>query len=1236
MTHMPKSIRASLLQGEIPAARASTKYMETFQIVQPALGGSDVTTYPNAAGNLDIYTIGTNEEIFRFRRNTDVAAPYSVADLNIQGREPLIYTPGGTSSDAPNIMTLGSNGQLKIATYQASTSRYYQTETKPADARETIRDFRGVRGVTGNIYVNVLLDVPGQDYGILANNFFLPNTTTWAGKVWVPMQTADKTVAHVKALAMVENSQVQSAIFAISAENDVLYAESSDRTALLRTLGPKKVTDLSVVVDSGNRLQIFAIEKDTGKVILKREKKYQAPGPKQFEDWMAVDPGQVEPLKSVYASMTYDHVLQVFGIAADGRLWRAGQVAAAKPTSEPTWLSLFPLGNQIPSSPATAAEIFTVGQDKSGYAEAYTVSADGHLTRFWQSPTSQQWFEESIDLTHSDDQMVSVPTHALELVVLDNDGMPLSFTPITITSSFLVTLFVDGLSYRCSQLNPVVASSGPDGKVVLYQKASSLAAATLYIETPSTLSGSPMVVQPNLQLQEKLATLTVDEIKNAKDASGAYLLPADLRANDDCAMSLQQITQASMQIAANDGNGTGKVNFHTVSRRFGAVPPTDRLDLAALEGTTWAIDFTGAYPKFEATTAAEVQAWKSERLMAMGRDGAEASEKGFLGIDWGAVWNGIKTGATAIIRGLTRIVVEVVEGIGRVLIQIGTKTFEAIIKFAQQAFDFVEGVWNWLKVKFKQLFEWLAFLFNFQDFVRSAEAVKHTIGVMLDFTAAGVDVVKQQILSGIDGLKNELKLVVDKFLAELNKDDEPNFTQYASQVEPDPQAAYELDHNLFGNAYQANVAGAKEGTAATARLMQSTALSSSLDELVRLMEDLANNFQFGDGKQAFDEALNYFTAIGDNPNSALQLLMSGITKLMESVALFALDAARGVIALLMDLIKSVIEAFKSLLFAEWEIPVVSQLYELFTGKRLSISAVDIVAYVIAIPGTLLYKIVVNEAPFPNEAALDAYKNYVTVDWMKSKFGLPTEARLAADEDLQKVATIFSLSCYSAAMFVRIFTDGLTGLLSATAPTEPYVPNVGRVEKLKAYGKSFDGASRLNASSVSILMRYATTCFTAPWLLNASAPAPSCPAGSPGFAGTIWICQVLFGPTRGLLLLKTMSGKPLVYTNELTVTAWGWANFGMVLANYIETPNKTTRTSLALSRALCNIIPGQGLRLLFMPDIQSSTYFIPFFVGEAFIVTGYIGSIGVAIAEMIEIGRNPTAYLDDGGWVPVLT
>lgn len=780
MPFMPKSLVASLNAGERPALRSSTKYMETFQLSVPALGGTDIRTFPNAAGNLDLYTIGTNDAIFRLRRGDDSDAPYQQTDLRITGRQLFAYTSAAESSDTPNLLSLGANGQLRLATYRPATASYFQEQTKPLTATESIRQFRGVRGITGNIYVNVILDQPGVNYGLLANNFFRPGTSTWAGAAWAPIMGPDGTQARVLTIAMVENSPVQSAIFAIGENFDVLFSESSDRTSKLRILGPKKATALSVVVDQNDRLNIFAVEKDTGKLLLKKEKKYQSGSLKQFDDWIVVDPGQTVALTSIYAAQCFNDLLQVFGIGADGRLWQTAQIPPSKSGSEPSWGVIFPLGNSIPAGAAAGASIFTVGRDISGYSQAYTVSAAGDLSRFWQSPSSGQWFQEDVTLLRTDNQMVPVQTHALELVVLDEDGMPVPFAKVSVQASFMVTLFVDGRSYRCSQLNRVNVEAGPNGMVVIHQKANALAAATLYIETSASLAGSPFKVEPNLQLQDKLAALTVDQIKNAKDAKGNYLLEEKYRSNDEYSKSLQQITQAAMQIADQQDQGMGKkINYQTVSRARSAKGFSPTLNLSAIEGTAWAIDFSTGFPQYQAMTASDVADWRTSKLASLKSTHGDAQAAGFLGIDWGNVWNGIKEGFNYIVDGIKRIVVEVINGIGRVLFEIGNYVFEAIIEFAQQAFDFVQGVWNWLKVKLEQLFEWLAFLFNIGDIKRTAEAVEHNIEVLLDFTADGVDQLKGVILSGIDTMKDSLKATVDKFVAELNKDDDPTYKQFS-------------------------------------------------------------------------------------------------------------------------------------------------------------------------------------------------------------------------------------------------------------------------------------------------------------------------------------------------------------------------------------------------------------------------------------------------------------------------
>ena len=1190
MSHMPSSILAQTAADAEPLARASTKYMEMFQQLRPVLGGTDIRTHVNAAGALDLYTIGTASEIYRLRPGAGSLAPYTRVNLGISGRQIFPYTNDGTSSNTPNLMALNSEGQLSIATYKAETSTYFQRETKPSAATEPIRQFKGVRGVTGNIYFNVILDDGSDKPGILANNFYRPGTDDWGGPVWVPVEDDQGRTVRAKAIAMAENSPVQGALFAIGEADEVLYAPSSDRTTKMTALGSKTASYLSVVADRDDRLFVFAVERDTGKLLLKSEKKYQTGSSTQWDDWAYPDPDQQVTFRSIYAAQMFDGLLQVFGIGEDGRLYWTGQRPGGGRNAAPGWLPLLPLGNEIPVNPADQASIFTVGRNGAGYAEAYTVTPAGMVSRFWQSPTTQQWFAEEVNLPRTDDEMVAVATHSLELTVLDKQGLPLPFADVSIQASSLVTLFVDGLSYRASQVDRVTLKASASGKVIIQQKANALAAVTLYVETPNTLPGSPMVVQPNLQLQEKLAGLSVTEIKNAKDANGTYLLPEEYRA-DAYAESLQAITQAAMTIADADENGGGKVNYHFASRRAAGLGFRPRLNLAALEGQSWAIDFTSGFPVYEDMSAEKLAAWKDARRGEMQALGLGS----WIESAWGTIWNGIKEGAEWIVNGISKIVVEVVNGIGRVLFHIGEKVFEAVIEFAQQAFDFVEGVWNWLKVKLDQLYQWLAFLFDLPDIVRTAKAIRHTMDVTLGFTVDGVEAVKQAILSGIDTMKDSLQTVVDEFVAELNAKGDPSFGATAAENELSDEDAHAMEHNPFVNAYTENYDKAGEKRQSIVSLAGSTALNSSLDALLAALSELADNFQFGDGKAAFDEAFNYFTAIGSDPANAMNLLLTGVVKVMEGIALFALDFARGVIATLMDLIKDVIQAFRDFLFNEWEIPVFSQLYKLFTGSTLAIRPIDIAAYIMAVPSTVIYKLVTGVAPFPDDAALETYENYVTVDWMKSKVGIGTSGALVAyDSTVEKWIKGVSLVFYSAGMFVRMIVDPIIAGLSAAGKT------------VKGLGYT------------TVILRYITTFSTMPWLVSPGTGVPSCPAGSAGFSGYIWMAQLVFGPTRGLLIVGLMpaaaTDKVKIYTSELTVTVWGAVNTIMTIWNYVA-QDADKRDGATLMRGLLNIVPGQLGRFLATPDMQKPAYYIPIGVEILLIEVGYGSSIAIALSQI---------------------
>lgn len=1154
--------------GDLPALRVSTKYMETFQQIQALSSGSEIHVFQNQQGALDLYSVGTDEMVYRLRRNNDAVAPYEETVLGITATQLYPFAPAGGSADTPWIFGLNPKKKLTLARYVDGVG-YVQQVTQPAKATENIYRFLGVRGVTGRIYINVQLES-----GHLATNYYDPLADKWGGDHWAPVKGPDGQDVVVKDLSMAGNNPLQSALFAIGEDDEVLFAEESFSISKLRKLN-KKATHLAVVTDGDNLLNIFAVERNTGLLWRLKQKKHSTNGI-QFDDWSRVDLSQHVQLTRVRANLRFDNVIEVFGIDASGMLQETNQFLDARGKIS-GWRPLFPLGNAVGSA------IFTVGRTGNGYSEAYSVTQDNELYRFWQSPQTARWFSEHLQAPSTNNKMAHIPTHATEIIVADDQGVPAPFTDVTINTPFLTTLWVNGSAYRCSLVDPVTLKTGANGKIVVHQRANALAAATLLVACPRTAAGSPIKVEPNAELQERLSKITGPEILNAKDGSGQYLLPADKR-KPEVADSIAEITKQSMRIAQAD-EAARAIAYKFASRRVVGFEP--KANLRALGNVAWEIDFSGGYPRYNELSLESVAAYRAAKTDS-------ALVGGFLGIDWGAVWNAFKNGVKWVVDGIVRIVVEIVEGVGRVLFEIAGKVFEAVLEFAQQAFDFVEGIWNWLKVKFEQLYEWLAFIFNFKDFVRTAEGVKHTIGVFLDFSVDAVEAVKKQVEAGFDTVKHSLDSIVNDLLQTLNGEGDPSMGAYFKRHEADQNQLHANDHNLFLNAWSENQDRILDRSGQSATLFSSSALESSLQSLLEKMEQLTKNFQFDDGKQAFDEAFAYFDNIGQQPNRALQLLLSGVVKLMESVALFALDAAKGVVSTLFDLVKMVIQLFREALFAEWEIPVLSQLYALFTGEKLTVTPVDVIAYITAIPMTLFSKVVLGRAPWPDDAALDKYRQTFTVDWLKSRIGLSTAEAVAVGNWDPQWRTNF-LSGYCCMLFVRAFAE----------PGQVMSHAAG-----KGLGK---------AAIVPVALRFLSTCFTAPWALSAQAGAPSCTPGEPGFAVTTWICQMAFGPILSGLIVKFVpDGQPKIYLSELRFTLWGAAQLIMVAWQFTVS-TKTTETKLAFSRAMTNIIPAQTLRFLCVPALNKGDYMIPAAILAVLTFVGYLGSFGVAIAE-INVGE----------------
>lgn len=1184
---------------ESPVIRITTKYMETLQKVQPVLGGGGIAPFLNVDERLDLYTSGTDDFVFRLHPSSDVYAPYESNRLGIQASQLSLFLPLQGDSNNPSILGLDVNSRLTLSTY-SKIGGYKQILFEPAKETERkIMSFASVRGATGNIYVTAILED-----NTLVNNFFSPADLKWKSERWVPVNDPDGKTAKVRELTTVINDPVQSSLFGIGLagtpyDGRVLFSEAKfafssmvDLKAPIINKKWGKVAHIAVIKDKNDLLNIFGIESETGTLWLKKQKKPLVTGKIEFEDWKSIADTSSNfnlfgaKLKTLQGNLRFDGLIELYCTGDDNALYYTHLQEDGI-----SWSTLFPLGTQF------NVANFVVARNITGYSEVYSVSTDNKIIRYVQSPETTQWFTYPVYIEDTRNEIVTVPGHSVDLTVLDEKGVPQPLTEVSLSTSYQTQLSINGLSYGANAVDTFKVKTDASGKLSIIQHASGLAGATLFVETPFTGTGEPVAIEPNLQLLGKIQTTTANDVLNAKDRQGNYLLSEKDRTQAN-AESIAAIMQSSSSLC-----DTGQLNpvvyfYHHRGRP--AQANTSRLNIQANVGKNWEIDFSSGFPVYKQLDS--VASLRYTNMTDLG---------GIFGIEWSDVWNAIKGGVNKVIDGIKKVVVVIADAVQvffDIVINGITQTFKAIVETVQQVFNFVEGVWNWLKVTAQKLYEWLAFFFAWDDIKRTAQVVEYSTNVFLDFMTAAVEHIRSEAANWIDGLKDSLKQSVDEYLAKYGNNTTLG-TIGDEYKQPIPQQESAMDHNPLLSSYKENYKGTTVKDTFAQKLADSP-ITDLIDKLLKLADDFMN----GDGKQAFQEAITYFSNIKDNPDRALELLFSGLVKVGESIALYALDLGKALILFMLDIIIAIIDAFKTIMNEEWEIPIVSDIYKYITGDTLAFRPIQLLSYVVAIPATLIYKIMKNEAPFADDAAVRAFEDYYTLEYIERRAGIGPFANARArkvskaiDQAQESVARTLFKAGYAVSMFVATFADITTAVL---ASTEVVSSTVGYVST---------GAGILAAV------------FTNPWILDVDPGKLFCSdkqssGGSSFKLGYIASAITLIKGGAVALYKKLNPTTPdpmLVKINEISSTIAGGLQVIIYVVEFIITPNADGKV---FARTLTATIPGKTLRFLSLAELNTGTYFIPVGILSVLTFSGYTASyvINFTISEQDAVATKRVA------------
>ncbi|MBC8757487.1 hypothetical protein H2O64_22645 [Kordia sp. YSTF-M3] len=301
-----------------------------------------------------------------------------------------------------------------------------------------------------------------------------------------------------------------------------------------------------------------------------------------------------------------------------------------------------------------------------------------------------------------------------------------------------------------------------------------------------------------------------------------------------------------------------------------------------------------------------------------------------------SVWDGAKQAVEFIVE-------KVKTGI-QFVIKIGEQVFNWIVTTIREVGSFIQKIFDAIKVFFKDLFDLLAFLFDWDAIVETKKAFK-------DFTNEAILCLKDEIGNIKDFVDKTLDEQIGKFSPEL-----VDIPDTLSKVDPsEPSEKSEADPR--SNWLNSKKDYLHDSSQKPLKERIPTEFSSVFEKFMKDLKEIL--VKSGEGfKLQMDIIFDGFKKMIKGEMQFIDFLKLLLQKL-AGLSLFLVKQ-------LMDLIFISLEALINValvgLNKAWEIPLITELYKSIT-KSDELTFLDVMCLFVAIPTTVLYKIGFGKAPF---------------------------------------------------------------------------------------------------------------------------------------------------------------------------------------------------------------------------------------------------------------------------------
>ncbi|MEM7799874.1 MAG: LamG domain-containing protein, partial [Chloroflexota bacterium] len=562
-------------------------------------------------------------------------------------------------------------------------------------------------------------------------------------------------------------------------------------------------------------------------------------------------------------------------------------------------------------------------------------------------------------------------------------------TEIEVSATDLTTIEVEDTLYEIDEIRTVTLKPNLLNQIMITSEADGISTPGLKFRTPEMAENERVVIFPDQEVHQQIAALEDDALWNATDSQGNLIVDQSAHTRSEVA-NVQNTIKRTMATVVTVEEAEGPDSSVPALNGLGRVVSTNQVVSADVIDSPWTINFTPASSNIpdgmigivapgdkiweEPVEQSRFEALYAQATIAIEPSEADAdttAESTLNGRSASLRIGGFFRKIGDAVKDAVKVTIGVFDSALNAIIDLGGQIVRFVLDTAKKVADFVTAVVEKVVKAIKAFVEFLRFLFDWDDILAAQRFIVQTINNAFDAAGELVEAAKEPVSEFFDSLQEGLDDGVDSLARLLGVD--PDAEQKPKSELPEA-AEWFLNKVVFGllgpgskdlairdAAEEAASDFLENGISQVLEDLTGIEIPPMLRAILDIFEKLKESVKVG--TKFRDEILSEVVeALITNPTQPEQILV-GILDAIRTVSSELLETGEEVALTILDFIVEAINGLKNTLNAEIKIPLISALFELIGAGKLTL--LNLTTILVAIPATIISKLLFNEAPFKN-------------------------------------------------------------------------------------------------------------------------------------------------------------------------------------------------------------------------------------------------------------------------------